>query len=203
MGKTQQTTTTTMVATKKEGEEPIKQEVFISKNIVNKKKNPQQKLERYYSVTKSKGRVAEKKFQGFPLRLCKFEEEIGKFIYCPPCYTNKLEERQVKEAELCHECYLRPCVVKGKWEDIMGFCEDVMVFENDDSDAMYFKMVNHVESVLVEIFGARYVRNFPPPSCVYNLVGRYHDTKREMEEEEHPDDGFGAAAIDGKDYVLE
>ena len=26
-----------------------------------------------------------------------------------------------------------------------------MVFENDDSDGMYFKMINHVQSILVEV----------------------------------------------------
>jgi hypothetical protein len=50
-----------------------------------------------------------------------------------------------------------PLHCKGKWNHIMDFCEEVMIFENDGSKAMYFEMMNHAESILVEIFGAEYV----------------------------------------------
>lgn len=81
----------------------------------------------------------------------------------------------------------------------MEFCEDVMIFENDDSDEMYFKMMNHAESIVLDVFGPRYYRNHPSPTCINELVGRYHDVKREMEEEEEadPDEDLVAGAIDG------
>jgi hypothetical protein len=76
------------------------------------------------------------------------------------------------------------CVVRGKWNEIMGFCEDTMVFENNDSESMYFKMMNHAESIMVEVFGARYCWNNPTPACIQGVVGNYFETKAQMEEEE-------------------
>jgi hypothetical protein len=84
-----------------------------------------------------------------------------------------------------------PVHCKGKWNHIMDFCEEVMIFKNDDSEAMYFKVINHAKSVLVEFFGAEYVTKEQEraPGCLYELVGNYHRTKSEMEGEEELQDG--------------
>ena len=152
-------------------------------------------------VTKPKAEKVEKNFQGFPVTMCRYEEEVDKTVFCPPCQP----WREPKEgAKLCHECFLRPCMVKAKWNDIMGFCEDTMVFENDDSDVMYEKMINYAESLKVDIFGARFSRNHPLPGCVYELVGNYFAVKAQMEEAEgNPDDDLVAGSIDGTDYLTQ
>ncbi len=175
--------------------------VFVVKDIVRKKKNPQQKMERYFPVTKPKVPRVEKNFQGYPITECRYEEEVEKHVYRPCNYYKQLAAKGKKqeEAPLCTRCFLRPCIVKGRWNEIMEFCEDVMIFENDDSDEMYFKMMNHAESIVLDVFGPRYYRNHPSPTCINELVGRYHDVKREMEEEEEadPDEDLVAGAIDG------
>jgi hypothetical protein len=51
---------------------------FVCKDIVKKKKNPQQRLERYFPVTKRRVTKVKKIFQGFPLTECIYEEEINK-----------------------------------------------------------------------------------------------------------------------------
>lgn len=180
---------------------------FVIKDILIKKKNPQQKLEKYFKVTKPKKSQVERNFQGFPLSDCIWEEEVGQFVFRPASYYNKIschnnggDPSGDEEGALCRECLLRPCLVKGRWDDIMSFCEDTMIFEDDDSDAMYFKMMNHADSILVEVFGARHVRNHPTPLCVSALVGNYHDTKRGVEAaEEDPDDELVSGAVDGTD----
>ena len=177
---------------------------YVVKEIVIKKKTPQQKLEKYFEIKKKMRTnwVAKKNFQGFPLSQCCYEEEIGDYIYCPPCYNKKNNKGHTKEEELCRECLLRPCVVRGKWNDIMEFCENVMIFENDDCDSMYSKMLNHAESILVDIFGADYVNSRRAPVCLYELVGRYHSVKSGMEGlDEHPDDDLVANAADTGDYL--
>jgi hypothetical protein len=184
---------------------------FVIRDIVLKKKNPQQKLEKYFKV-KKKPRIYQairRNFQGFPLSECCYEEEIGDFVYCPPCYNNnkKRKEGGAKE-RLCHECLLHPCIVRGKWNHIMDFCKEVMIFENYDSEAVYFKMMNHAESVLVETFGAaEYVttKQERAPGCPYELVGNYHRMKSGMEGEEELQDGdrdedLVANSIDSEEY---
>jgi len=189
----------------------VKKAQFVCKDIVRKKKNPQQKLERYFAVTKAK---VEKNFQGFPVTDCRYEEEIDKVVYCPPFSPWKKEEEEEsstkknKEPELCRECLLRPCMVKARWNDIMDFCEDTMVFANDDSDAMYDKMINYAVSIQVEVFGARYTRQNPLPACVHDIVGNYFGTKSAMEDEEEEealkrDNELVAASVDGSDFLTQ
>lgn len=202
---------------RKEDETLGKTAQFVCRDIVRKKKNPQQKMERYFVVTKPKCQKVEKNFQGFPLSQCQYEEEVDEYVYCPPCYPSSVEEEETfvggrkkkkkkkQERRLCKECFLRPCIVKGKWNDIMGFCEDIMVFENDDSDGMYFKMINHVQSILVEVFGSRYARNHGVPACVNAIVGNYLTIKSEMEGEdgEDPDDELVGRSVDGTDFLTQ
>ena len=184
------------------GEKDNKNNFVLKDILVKKKKNPQQKLEKYFAVSKPKKGREEKNFQGFPLGQCRWEEAVQDFVYQPPLYCSK--EKNSEEADLCRECLLRPCLVKGRWDDIMCFCEETMVFEDDDSDAMYFKMINHAESIVVEVFGADYAGNHTTPLCVFGIVGKYHDFKRGMTEDsssqESPDDELVAGAIDGDEF---
>ena len=80
-----------------------------------------------------------------------------------------------------------------------------MVFEDDDSKGMYSKLMNHAESIMVEIFGAKYAAHTAAPGCVYKLIGKYHNVKSGMEAEgsphEDPDDELVANAIDGGEYL--
>lgn len=171
---------------------------FVCKDIVKKKKNPQQRLERYFLVTKQVRKPkAETNFQGFPLSECIYEEEVDDYVFKPSDYPPKGSK---KEHGFCHKCFLRPCIVRGKWDDIMGFCEDIMVFENNDSEGMYSKLMNHADSLMVEVFGAKYVASGRSPSCVYEMVGNYHSLKSGIETEEFdddPDDALVASALDG------
>lgn len=186
---------------------PTKKTEFVCKDIVTKKKNPQQMMERYFMVVKQKREIPKRNFQGFPLSQCVYEEEVMDMVYRPTGYPRRTERKKDSSTEctkLCHECLLRPCVVRGKWNEIMGFCEDTMVFENDDSESMYFKMMNHAESIMVEVFGARYCRNNPTPACIQGVVGNYFETKAQMEEEEEdPDEDLVAESIDGADFLTQ
>ena len=75
-----------------------------------------------------------------------------------------------------------------------------MVFENNDSEGMYSKLMNHADSLMVEVFGAKYGAGGRSPSCVYKMVGNYHSLKSGIETEEFdddPDDALVASALDG------
>jgi hypothetical protein len=80
-----------------------------------------------------------------------------------------------------------------------------MVFENDGSEAMYSNLMNHAESLMVGIFGAKYVANGVAPGCDYDLVRNYYSMKSGMELEgfdDDPDDDLVANATDRGEYLL-
>ena len=195
-------TNNTTQKAKKEGGVAKKHQVFVSKNIVTKKQNPQQSLKRYFKVTNGLGRVEEKNFQGFPLGACVYEEEVGKYVYHPAQYmssgTNKENAR-----ELCHDCYLRPCLTRARWEDIVCLCKEVTVSENLDDDALYVKMMDRAKRLLVEIFGCGYEGNHEAPGCVGRMISRYHSREKMgsfEEEDSFSDDGLAEGSIDYAEY---
>ena len=198
-------------AAKKKDKEPLSfsKAQFVSKNVAEKKKNPQQKMVKYFPITKPKRTTVEKNFQGFPLAECVHEEEIGKFVYCPPCYRTITKENMPgprQEWRLCQDCLLRPCIVQGKWDEIMSICEDIAVHDDANSDSMFCAMLDQLQSILVVVFGQRYVQKHPTPTCVHGIVGRFLDLKCGMDEDGHteqPDDDLVAGAIDAADFLTQ
>lgn len=190
-----------MVRTSKNNKNGKGTQEFLSKPKLSIKKNkPQKVMQQFFPVIKPKREIPAKNFQGFPMEECEFDAEIGKHIYCPPCYGNK-------ELTLCPQCLLRPCIVSEKWDDIMSFCGDIMVFEDHATDAMYMKTLDHVESLLVEIFGMRYARRNPMPTCVWKLVDDYYESvmkgRGESFKEQHPDDDLVEGALDSADFLTQ
>jgi len=62
-------------------------------------------------------------------------------------------------------------------------CEDrkhIMIADRKEDwlDAIDELMMNHAESIMVEIFGAKYAAHTAAPGCVYELIGKYHNVKR-------------------------
>lgn len=156
---------------KKEEEKEGKERATFIVKPIQKKKNPQQTMEKYFAVTKQKGSIGNrsgKNFQGFPLSQCKLEPAIGKFVYRPPTYYEKKPAtKSSREPALCQHCLLRPCMVKDRWEELMSACgDDVGIFDKDQVDLIYFRMLNHAECIFVETFGPKYARTTPLPACI-------------------------------------
>ena len=196
---------------KKKDKEPLSfsKAQFLSKKAAEKKKNPQEKMVQHFPTINKPNRITtEKNFQGFRLAECVHEEEIGEFVYRPPCHRTMTKENMPgprQEWRLCQNCLLRPCIVQGKWDEIMSICEDVAVDQDMSNESMFDKMLDQVESILVMVFGQRYVNKTPTPMCVCGIISRFIDMKRGMEEDDEtdqPDDDLVAGAIDGADFLI-
>lgn len=173
----------------------IKAPVFVVKNIIQKKKNPQQKLERYFAVLKSKrAEVAPlKNHQGFPTALCKHEEEIGKLVFCPPNYGDKSKK-------LCRDCLLRPCVAMEKKTRILSFCEEMLLLENKPMEEIGEMLGVEAVSIMEEIFGSDCVHKVClSTACINNLAQSYLQarTGTSVVDEEGTDDDLIAQSLDG------
>ena len=175
---------------------------FLSKpKLTVKKSKPQKVMQEFFPVVKPKREIPVKNFQGFPMNQCEFDAKMGKHVYCPPSYGNK-------EMPLCRHCLLRPCMVSEKWDDIMSFCGDIMVFEDHATDQMYCKAVDHLQALLVEIFGLRYSRRTPIPACAMKLVDDYYecvlkDRGESIDDYQHPDDDLVKGALDAADFLTQ
>lgn len=160
---------------------------WVLKPIPEKKaQKPQKKMNQYFPITKAKAPPLEINFQGFPLSECVFAAEIGTYVYCPPAYGNNAMR---KGGRVCPDCYLSPCFAKEKDEEIHEFLCDFPihnVFNSDNEmDEAYEKMVDRIERMLTESFGAKYASSVGVPDCCERVVSEYAEFARETRD--HPD----------------
>ena len=151
-----------------------------------KKKNPQKKMKEFFKVTKPKAKKKnmEKNVQGFLISDCYFDDFMGIHVFRPPSYNGD------PEADICGSCLLRPCIAAAgspKRVGILSYCEEIR--NNDagktnflDKDFLHMKAINHVESLFVEMCGARYVRNHSLPVCLLNLMEAYWKQFEEVDD---------------------
>ena len=81
-----------------------------------------------------------------------------------------------------------------------------MVLEDHAVDGMYFKMLDHVELLMVEIFRSRYAHKTSTPPCAMKVVGEYYDSvmsDRSENQEEHPNDSLVEGALDANEYLMQ
>lgn len=177
-----------MLTEEKRREKPVTEEEhkkpFFVKPIPKKKKECQKNLKHYFPVLDRKEKAATRlkamavdsvNFQGFPLDSCVFEAAVNKWLYYPPKWGVDPETENGKKEgshhHFCEVCLMRPCFAVEKRIEILGFAESQRLFGNDDDAEMILsKTYNHVESLLVELFGLKYCRNFGIPICVDELL---------------------------------
>ena len=197
---------------KEEEEEEKQSKKWERKLIVIKKHNSQKVMENFFPITKPKRVIPEKNFQGFPLSECRYVDELGEHVYCPPGYGTRAVTPPDGAWTVCANCLLNPCMIVEKREDIMGFCADQLVFDDDSEAAfemVYYKGWHHVDALHVEIFGARYCRRREPPACALKVVNEYFDQVKKdrsmpvTTEEDDPDQELIAGAVDATDFLTQ
>lgn len=157
-------------------------------------------MEHFFPVTKPKGEVSEKNFQGFPMKTCKFREEVNNHVHCPPGYGASAFAIH-QDWDFCTTCLLCPCIVIEKEEDIMDFCRDVASADETSTSEMLWKAIGRSDELIEEIFGVRYARKTAPPKCLTELLEIYFDELRKQNGEtwdESPEDEFAAESEEGQ-----
>ena len=172
---------------------------FVVKNIMQKRKDPQQRMEKYFPVVKKS--KSDKNFQGFPMEHCVYEDDVGKFVYRPTCYGMENKKGE-EESKFCRECLLRPCFVQSKWKDMRYQCDGAKVQAEDTEEKVTWikEMMEQASFVLIGIFGRRYVEATPLPQCLFCWIDSCIPEEEESDLCERDDD-LVHGAIDGKDYL--
>lgn len=158
--------------------------------ILAKKKSPQPTMDKYFPVLKPKKNPIVINFQGFPIKECRYESEVGLCVYQPPLYTAKERGGREEEASFCRECMLRPCITVGRKSELSCLWEECI--HPDTSDPMHtkWKMLTEAEKVVGSVFGESYVNKHSLPLCVKVAVNKCWATQHgeeEDDEEEDPD----------------
>ena len=157
----------------KHGQGEAKQRAFVVKDIVKKKQDPQQLLYNFFPVVKE-GRSSEiKNFQGFPKDQCIYDTKIGKWVYDPPHYEPE-SKNAFPRPRVCSDCYLRPCVVSGRWDAIVLYCKESEQ-EGYDIEEMEEIASDHLKEMMKGIFGERYTNLYSVPACACTAIKDYFD----------------------------
>jgi hypothetical protein len=148
-----------------------------------KEKKPQKMMEQYFPIVKAKAPQPppmEVNFQGFPLSQCRFAPDIGTFVYCPPAYGGG---RRRRDRRVCPDCYLSPCIVEEKNEEIFQICMNMPVsnwHSQKEMDEGYETALDQVKLMLMEIFGRNYVSTISIPDCAEKMVMEEYKFGREL-----------------------
>lgn len=164
---------------------------FVLKDIVKKKKNPQQKLDKYFVVTKkakfpkAEASPVEKNFQGFPLTECVYESTVEKYVCRPVNYYRNKDKETIEKSDLCCECYLRPCLLKDEvGQEMLDGFHTVDLRWVDKFEA-WSLMQELGEKVTRDVFGnLEQFGLYGVPSCVLASINRVHGVMFGLEEHE-------------------
>lgn len=159
-------------------------------------------MERFFKVVKPKREVQPKNFQGFPMNLCVYREEMKDHVYCPPGYGSDAFSMMKKDWDFCSTCCLCPCLVVEKEEEIRMLCGEVSLAEETSTLEMLYKATCKGDELMEEVFGARYVRKTPIPKCLREYLEIYFDELRKINGETwdaHPDDELVMSSEDAKE----
>jgi hypothetical protein len=173
-----------------------------------RKKNPQKKIKQFFKVTKRKVGHTEKNFQGFPMEECVFADDLGRFIWHPPVYGNTAPLKQdplrysMFARVTCKWCYLPPCICEEKNDEIWKFLDAIRETGLDDKADLVSIAESEAASLMVEVFGARYVRNNGIPPCIKEFIRQWSETDPDEllpPPGEDPDEELIANSIEGQE----
>jgi hypothetical protein len=174
-----------------------------------KKKNPQKKIKQFFAVTKPKMGPVEKNFQGKPMDQCFFSDQIGNYVWQPEVWGNTRPNKNdphrhsIYHRVTCEWCFLTPCIVEEKREEIFEMFDEITNSGVDDKLHLYGYAHDKAWAMLKEVFGPRYVRKFRMPQCLEELISQWSDLpheERDPHQEPHPDDELVAGSLDAKEY---
>ena len=154
-------------------------ESFESKpKIVAKRDQDQREITHFFRVTKRVKAQPKKNFQGFPMDSCVYASEIDGYVMEPCKSVYSAIKKGPTDWPLCDRCYLRPCYVTARREELMNsFGEAHMEISKPEElfvgDEHHLRLIEGVREDLKIIFGSRYVRdNFCLllPGCVEDVI---------------------------------
>ena len=177
---------------------------------------PQRVLESFFPRVKSKRAINHNNFQGFDKRKCRFADNVGKLVHCPPGYGTEEQEEYERTGtwSVCNQCFLNPCVTIEWKEKMDGYCKFIVEDpEQGNMEKMLSTMSLFLEFIMGQVLGAYHVRRLKQedrvPDCATQYAIHYFTETRSATEEpcgqdptEDPDDELVAGAIDKDDYIF-
>jgi hypothetical protein len=155
--------------------------------------DPQPKIDKYFQIdepSKKKAKRAKKQvsmnFQGYAFHRCRFRKTVGKSCYLPKKYGNGHPPGFLDGSRFCGSCYLEPCFLVEKKEEISQSAKDLVddnrreipgflyMTKQESNDIINGDLRGEMIAVLEDIFSKRYVKSAGLPLCAKLVVDREH-----------------------------
>lgn len=129
-------------------------------------------------------------FQGFSMKNCYYVPSLHRSIYMPPKYYPRgTDFSSIEEHLFCKDCYLAPCILQGRSEDLV---DNSVHFQQETADLIKKEEIckpseiemramvkqsqkEKVNSLMEEIFTKAYARKKGTPKCVVSHLQEQFD----------------------------
>jgi hypothetical protein len=133
---------------------------FRVKTIPKKKKKVSQPKIKSFFVTKTN-------FQGFDLRLCKYEPSLREMVYVPLRY-GIISKTYGRPILFCASCMLSPCITIEHMEDSCREASRLRVQDGKTNKEARPGLEAKMRQIMSQHFGKKYMKGLPTPKCVHD-----------------------------------
>lgn len=144
-----------------------------------KKPNPQPKINKVFAQKLNK--------DGFPMRFCKYQPEVGDFVYAPPGYGEISAQKRLG-CDFCHHCQLAPCLT----QEFLGETHDKAIrlelYEDKEPPEVRKIIAEDLQRKHCKLFKHRYNKRTKNRRCIEKYVNSWFaDDGVETDDESQPD----------------
>ena len=149
------------------------------KSVKKKKPNLQPKINKLFEHEKNK--------DGYEMRFCKYQPEVGDYVYVPPGY-GKISAKKKLSCHFCVDCQLSPCIT----QEFLGETHDKAVrlelYSNKEPPEIRRVISVDLQRKHCKYFKRRFLRHCKPQRCVEKYVASWFpDNNDDSDEESQPD----------------
>lgn len=134
-----------------------------------KKTIPAKKNKAIQQPKKSNPFAEKKNKQGFPMKFCKFQPEVGEFVYIPPSYGGKAAEKDLT-IRWCRHCKLSPCVTVEYYTEMCKKGSDMENYDEVEPADIRVAISEELQKRHCKLFQKRYTKRTKPVECVTKFV---------------------------------
>ena len=121
------------------------------------------------------------------MRFCKYQPEVGDFVYVPPGYGT-ISAKKKLSCHFCGDCQLSPCIT----QEFLGETHDKAVrlelYGSKEPQEIRRAISDDLQRKHCKYFKRRFPRQSKPQPCIEKYVDSWFpDNDNDSDDESHPD----------------
>lgn len=144
-----------------------------------RKPNPQPKITKVFEHKRNK--------DGYEMRFCKYQPEVGDFVYVPPGY-GAISAKKRSSCNFCLHCQLAPCLTQEYLGETHDKAVRLELYSNKEPPEIRQIVSEDLQRKHCKFFKRRFLRRTKPQRCIEKYVNDWFpDNSDHSDDESQPD----------------